>query len=678
MGVTRISTVEEAAASNAPDYQRLFEASPRLLVVLTPDLTVVSGSDAYCAAMGLERDTLVGRYLFEIFPDNPSVEGESTSDKFRASFLRVLQYRRPDVIPVERHDIPRPDCEGGGFEERYWSTVSTPVLSASGEVDWIIVCAEDVTERVRMQAEGAALVENARSQQQLIDQLKNTTEYLDALIEHLPGLVFIKSCPDFRYLAINRATEALIERSRDEVLGKTIFDFYPAEQAESAAALDRAVIADGAGQMTTEECMSMPTSGLRWLKTTKVAVRDAEGAPKYLLGFSQDITEQKAVEQQLRQAVKMEAVGQLTGGIAHDFNNLLSIVIGNLDFVIESEHAETESLTALREALEAALRGSELTRRLLVFSRNKPLKAVVFDLNRGLAQNAAMVRRLLGGQIDVEVWEGRNLWLTCTDPAQLDEAILNLAINARDAMPKGGTIQIATENVHINAAVAAQNAGLKSGDYVLLTIKDTGTGMSPETLERCFEPFFTTKSAEKGTGLGLSMVYGFVKQSGGYIKLDSALGRGTTIKIYLPRSLDDESDAIGPMTATEALKAKNELILVVEDEPDLRKTTLRQLAELGYRTLEAEDADNALRVLAAHPEVDLVFTDVMMPGGMTGLDLARHVRAHYPTLKVLLTSGYAGRPRDATAENEPLPDLLNKPFRKHELAARLRSALGRG
>ena len=657
-----------------PDYKRLFEASQRLLVVLTPDLKVVAGSDAYFKAMGLGREEMLGRYIFDIFPDNPSRKGESTSSRFRASFMRVLQYRRPDVIPVERHDIPRPEAAGGGFDERYWSTISTPILNDAGEVEWIIVLAEDVTERVMLERQGTAQVEYAKHQQEMIDQLRNTSQYLDALIEHLPGVLFVKSYPDFRYTSINRATEVMLGRTRDQVLGKSVFDFYPVEEASKLMAADRATLEAENGQMTFEESLTTPAHGTRWLKTTKVAVRDKSGEPRYLLGFSQDITDQKAVEQQLRQALKMDAVGQLTGGIAHDFNNLLGVVIGNLDHVIETGEMNGDSALALGDALEAALRGSELTRRLLVFSRNQPKNHAVVDVNSGLTQTTNMIRRLLGGLITVNLRQATTLWLTRVDSAQLDEAILNMAINARDAMPKGGTITIETQNVDVDRAFAAANTGLKVGEYVLLTISDTGEGMSPETVERCFEPFFTTKATGKGTGLGLSMVYGFAKQSGGYIKVESKLGVGTTIGVYLPRTDADAPTEIVPASAPEVPVAENELILVVEDEHDLRKTTLRALTELGYRTLEAENGEVAIHMLAQNPHVDLLFTDVMMPGGLSGLDLARRARETYPHLEILLTSGFMGQL--ANGEDE-LPEILPKPFRKGDLAERVRSALGR-
>jgi CheY-like chemotaxis protein len=371
----------------------------------------------------------------------------------------------------------------------------------------------------------------------------------------------------------------------------------------------------------------------------------------------------------------MEAVGQLTGGVAHDFNNLLGIIIGNLDIAVEQAASDPGLREIIVEALNGALRGAELTRRLLAFSRKQPLQPAVVDLNQGLPQIAGMLRRTLGEQVTVELHPDPALWPVRVDPAQLDEAILNLAINARDAMPKGGTVSIETHNVRLDHDYVAANPEAAPGEYVQLSVSDTGSGMSAEVIERCFEPFFTTKGIEKGTGLGLSMVYGFVKQSGGHIKIYSEVGHGTTVKIYLPRSDADASGRGRADAGNDAPASGSEVVLMVEDNKDLRVVTLKQLTDLGYRTLEAENARQALTILAAHPEIDLLFTDIVMPGGMTGTELAREAKRLYPKLKILLTSGYTAR---ATANGfhdiEGL-ELLNKPFRKRDLAARLRSVL---
>ncbi len=658
-----------------PDFRALFEAAPNLYLVLSPDLIIVAASEAYCRATLTERDHILGRHLFDVFPDNPDDPAATGVNNLRASLVRVLQFRRPDAMAVQKYDIRRPDSEGGGFEERYWAPLNSPVLSKAGEVAWIIHRVEDVTEIVRLQEKAEARIEHARKQQDVIEQLQKTTSFLDAVIDNLPGMLFVKSFPDCRFVLFNRMGEEMLGYNRTEYLGKTDYDFFSKEQADHFVANDRAVFESGKIQVTPEEPINTRDKGLRVLRTIKVPVKDKNGNPEYLLGYSEDITEKKAIEQQLRQAVKMEAVGQLTGGVAHDFNNLLGIIIGNLDIAVEQADAGQREI--ILEALNGALRGAELTRRLLAFSRKQPLQPAVIDLNKGLPQIASMLRRTLGEQVVVELHPGADLWPAKVDPAQLDEAILNLAINARDAMPKGGTVSIETHNVRLDHDYAYANPGVTPGDYVQLSLSDTGSGMSAEVIERCFEPFFTTKGIEKGTGLGLSMVYGFVKQSGGHIKIYSEVGHGTSVNIYLPRS---DGDAVGrarPEAAGEAPAQGTEVVLMVEDNKDLRVVTLKQLTELGYRTLEAENAKAALKILAEHPEIDLLFTDIVMPGGMTGTELAREAKRLYPKLKILLTSGYTARAMANGFHDIEGLELLNKPFRKRDLAARLRSVLER-
>jgi PAS domain S-box-containing protein len=669
--------MDDLKSARLPDFRTLFEAAPNLYLVLSPDLTIVAASDAYCHATKTERAAILGRGLFEVFPDNPDDPAATGVGNLRASLTRVLHFRRPDAMAVQKYDIRRPVEEGGGFEERYWAPLNSPVLNEAGEVTWIIHRVEDVTEMVRLQAKDAAHAKQADGLQEIIERLQRTGSFLDAVIDNLPGMLFVKAFPDFRFVLFNRAGEELLGYTRDQYLGKTDYDFFPKAEADHFRARDREVLELGRTLVIPEEPITTRHRGVRLMRTIKVPVRDKDGNPQYLLGFSEDITERKAIEQQLRQAVKMEAVGQLTGGVAHDFNNLLGIIIGNLD--IAAEHAADQTMReTIQEALGGALRGAELTRRLLAFSRNQPLQAATIDLNQGLPQIATMLRRTLGEQIVVELHPGAELWPVRVDPAQLDEAILNLAINARDAMPGGGMLSIETQNIRLDHDYAYSNPEVTVGDYVQLSISDTGIGMSPAVIERCCEPFFTTKGIEKGTGLGLSMVYGFVKQSGGHIKIYSEIGHGTSVKIYLPRAGAGAAGKARADIAESSPAAGSEVILMVEDNKDLRTVTVKQLADLGYRTLEAENAKAALRMLEAHPEIDLLFTDIIMPGGMTGTELAREARRLYPKLKILLTSGYTARAMTNGVHDIAGLELLNKPFRKRDLAQRLRAVLGRG
>lgn len=660
----------EAPPSDAVDFRRLFEGAPELYMVLSPSLRIVALSDAYCRATMIERSKAIGRHLFDVFPDNPGDPNADGVANLRASISRVLQFRQPDFMPVQKYDVREGGAADGAFETRFWAPLNTPILNAAGEVAWVLHRADDVTERVRLQELSEARRNASHTQQEMIEQLRSTKRFLDAVVDNVPGMLFVKSYPDCRFILFNRAAENLLGYRSDEMLGKNDFDFFPQDQAAHFIAFDRQVLQSGATSEPIEEPIQTRLRGERILRTIKVPVQDEYGNPQYLLGFSEDITDQRAMEQQLRQAVKMEAVGQLTGGVAHDFNNLLGVVIGNLDIALESSDLSADIRELAEDALNAALKGAELTRRLLAFSRKQPLLPASVDLNRSLSQIAGMLRRTLGEDIEVKLHPGDVLWPALVDAGQVDEAILNLAINARDAMPGGGKLTIETQNANLDEDYAAHNAEVKAGDYVQLTISDTGSGMTQEVMERCFEPFYTTKAVEKGTGLGLSMVYGFVKQSGGHIKIYSELEHGTSVKLYFPRAGSVEQTADKSTAASPA--AKGECVLVVEDNADLRAVSTKQLSDLGYRTLEAGDARQALVLLEKHSEIGLLFSDIVMPGGMTGVELAREARRLYPQLKILLTSGYAARATANGFHDIAGLDLLLKPFRKHELAKKLR------
>jgi PAS domain S-box-containing protein len=394
-------------------------------------------------------------------------------------------------------------------------------------------------------------------------------------------------------------------------------------------------------------------------------------------GFVRDQTAKLAVESQLRQAQKMEAVGQLTGGIAHDFNNLLAVIIGSLDGLGEMIKPNSRAKVLSDMALKAALRGAELTRQLLVFSRRQPLEPRAFNMNDRVASTTELLRRTLGEAIEVIVSPGPDLWLALADPTQFEAALTNLAINARDAMPDGGRIIIETANKTLGKQYTAENVDVTPGSYVMLSVSDTGTGMSREVLERVFEPFFTTKSEGKGTGLGLSMVYGFAKQSRGHVKIYSEPGHGTTVRLYLPRADAGATLAVSVPAAEPHDFVPTARILVVEDNDDVRAVAVRQLTELGYDVVEAANAKHALEILAKDGSIDLLFTDVIMPGGMTGDALAREARKLRPALKALFTSGFAQAAIQSAGEVNEIPSgsMLSKPYRKHELAQRVREAL---
>lgn len=382
-----------------------------------------------------------------------------------------------------------------------------------------------------------------------------------------------------------------------------------------------------------------------------------------------EIVRREAAHASLVQAQRMEAFGQLTGGIAHDFNNLLTIVTGNLELLADSTETAA-SRTLLKRAADAADMGAALTKRMLTFARRRRLSPQALDVNDLVLGLMEILNRSIGAPITLTTILAGNAWKVRVDPSELENAILNLAINARDAMPDGGELIVETRNV------PGGELPVDGGrDYVLLSVTDTGHGMAPEVLERAFEPFFTTKEPGRGTGLGLSTLYGFAEQSGGHATIDSTLGTGTTVRLYLPRADVDTIRKVGEKTEAIPLADNSETVLVVEDNPDVRELTLQRVEGLGYVALEADSGPAAMRILESGAHVNLVLTDIVMAGGMSGYDLARWIAAHAPAVKVVLTTGYAAEEarHDPTAA-EAAP-ILRKPYKRLDLALALRDAL---
>jgi PAS domain S-box-containing protein len=432
--------------------------------------------------------------------------------------------------------------------------------------------------------------------------------------------------------------------------------------AEAAVAIDNVRLARAAQREITER------------KRTQDALQQLNATlEQQVVERTEQLQRQEAA---LRQSQKMEAIGQLTGGVAHDFNNLLQVIIGNIDTLQRNLPTESPRLhRSARNAMRGAERAAALTQRLLAFSRRQPLDPKPIDVNVLVNGMSEMIHRTLGETISVETVAGAGLWRVEADPNELESAILNLAVNARDAMPNGGRLTLETGNAHIDESYVIAHREVVPGQYVVVSVTDTGGGMDANTVAQAFEPFFTTKPVGQGTGLGLSQVYGFVKQSGGHVKIYSEVGQGTTVKIYLPRLPGDsvaenESDqSFLPEAGTE------ETVLVLEDDEDVRSYSAEILRELGYRVLEAHDGVNALRILDQQPQVNLLFTDVVLPGGMTGAQVAAQARAARPSLKVLFTTGYA---RNAIIHHGRLDkgvQLITKPFSFNDLASKVRDVL---
>jgi PAS domain S-box-containing protein len=419
-----------------------------------------------------------------------------------------------------------------------------------------------------------------------------------------------------------------------------------------------------------------PDSKLRVLRVEGRAIADPDGVIRRLAGTMQDITERRLIEEQLAQSQKMEAIGNLTGGMAHDFNNGLAVIIGNLDLLRRMIASDPMATELCDEARDGALRCTDLIQLLLAFARRQRLHSRQINVNELVERTAKLLRRTLGEDITLNLQLDPMVWPVVADPAQLEAALANLANNARDAMPRGGRIDIITRIAELDADYVAIHPEIDAGKYVLIEVDDTGPGIAPAIISKIFEPFFTTKEQGQGTGLGLSMVFGFVKQSGGHVTVYSEPGLGSTFRIYLPRGADSETEA--PVAAADPVRlGVGETVLVVEDNAPLRRATVRQLVELGYRVRETEYADVALAILAGGASVDLLFTDVVMAGAMDGLDLALQAKRLHPDLKILLTSGFPNvRGANQRMANSPFL-LLHKPYRRDELARAIRGLLDR-
>jgi signal transduction histidine kinase/CheY-like chemotaxis protein len=415
----------------------------------------------------------------------------------------------------------------------------------------------------------------------------------------------------------------------------------------------------------------------RWIALRGRSYTAAGGDIAGMVGVVMDTTERHDTEERLNQSQKMEAIGQLTGGVAHDFNNLLTIIVGNLDMILRRPDNVQRVQRLAESGLGAARRGAEVTQKLLAFSRRQVLRPETVNPNGLLQGFRGLLGRAVGATVRIEFHLDPALHPVRLDPGQFENAILNMAVNARDAMPDGGLIAVTTGNASLDAADVADMPELAPGDYVVVAMTDTGSGMDAPTMARVFEPFFTTKDVGKGTGLGLSQVYGFAKQAGGHVRIESRPGWGTTFRLYLPRSVERPKETRPKTNAMPLRRATDgEVVLVVEDEPAVLAMAVESLEELGYRTRTATDAADALRQLRGVDRIDLLFSDVIMPGGMNGVQLSVEARRLRPTLRLLLTSGYTGASFGADGIPDDVP-LLTKPYLREDLADRLRVVLAR-
>ena len=612
-------------------------------------------------------------------------------------FLRVWHEAEADLAPlvdrvwsgepIHMDDITLFLDRGDGLKEAHFAFSYTPVREADERVIGLFCPCSETTEQI---------LAERRVERERVRQL--------ALLQQMPGFVAVLASPGHHFEYVNDAYVA-IAGDRD-FLGRGVREVFPELEGQGFFELLDRVYATGEAYAASATPIRLTGEDEpRYIDMIYQPIRDdagqvtgifvggydttarvrAEGALRHLNeGLEARVAERTAAlmrtEEALRQAQKMEAVGQLTGGLAHDFNNLLAGISGSLELIriraAQGRIADVERYLVAAEG--AARRAAALTQRLLAFSRRQTLDPRPTDVNKLVSGIEELVRRTVGPDIAVEVVGAGGLWTTLIDGSQLDNAILNLCINARDAMPDGGKLTIETANKWLDDR-AATDRDLPPGQYVSLCITDTGTGMAADVVERAFDPFFTTKPIGEGTGLGLSMIYGFVRQSGGQVRIYTEMGQGTTMCLYLPRHIGEaEADAVSPGLAIEETAAAGETVLIVDDEPTIRLLVTDILSETGYRVVEAEDGPTGLRALAASPRVDLLITDVGLPGGMNGRQVADAARATRPGLKVLFITGYAENAVLNHGHLERGMHVLTKPFAVEALVRRVREIVEAG
>jgi two-component system cell cycle sensor histidine kinase/response regulator CckA len=657
---------------NTPDRRR--NGSGALIANTEPVRVLLLEDDEADAA-------LIRRELRRITPA-PDVRHVTTE----AGFSSALGEYDPQII-LSDHNIPS-FSGGAALEVARRLAPDIPFILVTGSLDeetavsYLKNGAADYILKDRLVRLGPAVVEAMeRAHQRAL--LRRQERLLRQIIDANPSLIFVKDW-DGRFILVNQAVADIYGSTVENLIGKTDADFNtnPDEVAHFLRS-DREVMTAARPKLIAEEPVTNPGTGeTRWFQTIKVPLRLPDDDHPKLLGVATEISERKRLEEQLLQSQKMEAVGQLAGGVAHDFNNILTAIVGYTDLLAVDFQGNDRSLEDLDEIRKAARRAAALTRQLLAFSRKQVLEPRDIELN-GLVQNLdKMLRSLITENIDLRAELSPDIAAVRADPNQIEQVIMNLAINARDAMPKGGTLTIETRNATLDADYAAQHVSVVPGEYVMLAVSDTGHGMDDKTKARIFEPFFTTKPEGRGTGLGLSTVYGIVKQSGGNIWLYSEPGKGTTFKVYLP--------AVDPNTAAEARPAaaaavrerpragasgRAETVLLVEDDAQLRRLAHRALATEGYNVLEADRGTVALDIARRHPgRIDLLLTDVVMPD-TNGRKLADALRVERPGLRVLFMSGY---PDGAIVHHgmlDPGVAYLPKPFTTEAVARKIREVL---
>jgi PAS domain S-box-containing protein len=639
-----LASLRRRAASERRHYtdrERLFtavvESSNDAIITQSLYGTITGWNRAAERLFGYASAEAVGRRIDIIVPSNRRAEVDDILDRV----TRGEAIEHHDTLLVHKY----------GRQVHVELSIS-PIRSLAGEIVGVSKIARDTTETIRTQ----------RALSQEIEERRRVFETSQDLI--------LVTDTKGNFVQVSPSSMTILGYRPEEMIGHSAIEFIHPDDLDSTRAEMRA--ARRGRQMRNFETRYVSKDGeavmLTWMGTWSEPVRR-----HFFVG--RDLTEKQEAEARLRQVQKMDAVGQLTGGVAHDFNNILTVITGTIGILAEAIADRPELVSIAKLIDDAAERGAQLTRHLLAFARKQPLQPREVDVNLLMVETAKLLHPTLGEQIQISPTLAEDAWTALVDPSQLTTAVLNLALNARDAMPDGGKLVLETRNVYLDDGYASMHSEVAPGNYVMIAVSDTGSGIPAANLERVFDPFFTTKEIGKGTGLGLSMVFGFVKQSGGHIKIYSEEGHGTTVRIYLPRSTGlhlTETEAM----ATSDIRGGHEVVLIVEDDPMVRQYVITQIRSLGYTTLDAANASEALDIIDNNANIELLFTDVIMPGRMNGRHLVDEALKRRPALKTLFTSGYT---ENAIVHHGRLDSgvlLLAKPYRKSELARMLRLALG--
>jgi PAS domain S-box-containing protein len=613
-----------------------FDEAPVGMAIHGPDRRFLAVNRTLAEINGLAVAAHVGRTLAEVIPEMAPVVEDI--------FDRVYTTGEPvRDVPLTGHTPARPT------ENRHWVASFLPLQI-------------DATRAL------AVYVTDTTAQRRLEDALRASEEVFRQIAENIEGVLYLADPEAFHVLYLNPAFERVWALSVEEVRqnpGLWMERIHPDDRARVQAALQ----ADRQ-HFRAEYRVVRPDGEVRWISDRSFPVVDRDGRLIRIAGMATDETDRRRLEAQLLHAQRMESIGRLAGGIAHDFNNLLTVIMSHAIFASQSPETAAEDLMAIERA---AARAADLTRQLLTFARRQVVEPRVIDVNALTLNIDKLLRRLLGADVELVTLLGTELWPVKADPAQLEQVLVNLALNARDAMPAGGKLTIETSNVALDRAYIDTHPEVTPGDYVMIAVSDTGEGIPPDVLPMIFEPFFTTKPSGAGTGLGLATCYGIVRQAGGHIWAYSEPGRGTSFKVYLPRV---EGEAAQATTAPAPVAPRgSETILVVEDDPSVRVIAVRTLRALGFSVLEAASGPEALRLAAAHEApIHLLLTDVVMPH-MGGRELAARLRAARPDLKVLFTSGYTHNAIVHRGVLDPGLSFLPKPYVPHVLARRVRDTL---